>query len=223
MNNSLALPRLQRLHNSQSIRMRGAILQITVNNNLPPSAALPSLKQCFIAFFPPICICHPRGPLFDLSPPAPASPGSRWPVDWQLWSDIWWDEASTGAPRRQKQTCGVSPPTPPLPRTGAALPWKRTGPTTRWRKVQANAPSAAPTVSCAWVWQSLFFSQSSFFSYSYLKWDMHLIVGLHYFSWRWFVFILKLFLFLTTLLVAKRISRRMRLILLTFLVTLWPL
>ena len=51
MNNSLALPRLQRLHNSQSIRMRGAILQITVNNNLPPSAPLPSLKQCFIAFF----------------------------------------------------------------------------------------------------------------------------------------------------------------------------
>lgn len=53
MNNSLALPRLQRLHNSQSIRMRGAILQITVNNNLPPSAPLPSLKQCFIAFFSP--------------------------------------------------------------------------------------------------------------------------------------------------------------------------
>lgn len=54
MNNSLALPRLQRLHNSQSIRKRGAILQITVNNNLPPSAPLPSLKQCFIAsfFFP---------------------------------------------------------------------------------------------------------------------------------------------------------------------------
>ena len=48
-NNSLALPRLQRPHNSQSIRMRGAILQITVNNNLPPSAPLPSLKQCFIA------------------------------------------------------------------------------------------------------------------------------------------------------------------------------
>lgn len=109
MNNSLALPRLQRLHNSQSIRMRGAILQITVNNNLPLSAPLPSLKQCFIAFFF-ICICHPRGPLFDLSPPVPASPGSRWPVDWQLRSDIWWDEASTGAPRRQKQTSGVFSP-----------------------------------------------------------------------------------------------------------------
>lgn len=54
MNNSLALPRHQRLRNSQSIRMRGAILQITVNNNLPPSAPLPSLKQCFIAFFPPL-------------------------------------------------------------------------------------------------------------------------------------------------------------------------
>lgn len=53
MNNSLALPRLQRLHNSQSIRMQGAILQITVNNNLPPSAPLPSLKQCFMASLPP--------------------------------------------------------------------------------------------------------------------------------------------------------------------------
>lgn len=51
MNNSPALPRLQRLHNSQSIRMRGAVLQITVNNNLPRSAPLPSLKQCFIALF----------------------------------------------------------------------------------------------------------------------------------------------------------------------------
>lgn len=54
MNNSLALPRHQRLRNSQSIRMRGAILQITVNNNSPPSAPLPSLKQCFIAFSPPL-------------------------------------------------------------------------------------------------------------------------------------------------------------------------
>lgn len=57
-----------------------------------------------------ICICHPRGPPFDLSPPVSASPGSRWPVDWQLRSDIWWDEASTGAPRRQKQTSGVFSP-----------------------------------------------------------------------------------------------------------------
>lgn len=69
----------------------------------------------FYCLFSPICICHPRGPLFDLSPPAPASPGSRWPVDWQLWSDIWWDEASTGAPRRQKQTCGVTPHPYPAP------------------------------------------------------------------------------------------------------------
>ena len=102
-NNSPALPRLQRLHNSQSIRMLGAILQITVYNNLPPSALLPSLKQCFIAFFS-ICICHPWSPLFDLSPPVSASPGSRWPVDWQLRSDIWWDEASTRTPCGQKQT-----------------------------------------------------------------------------------------------------------------------
>lgn len=145
MNNSLALPRLQRLHNSQSIRMRGAILQITVNNNLPPSAPLPSLKQCFIAFFFSICICHPRGPLFDLSPPVSASPGSRWPVDWQLRSDIWWDEASTGAPRRQKQTSGVFSPSFSALRSRASAPRKRSDPTTRWRKVQANISSTVST------------------------------------------------------------------------------
>ena len=151
MNNSLVLPRLQRLRNSQSIRMRGAILQITVNNNLPPSAPLPPLKQCFIAFFFfffSICICHPRGPLFDLSPPVSASPGSRWPVDWQLRSDIWWDEASTGAPRGQKQTSGVFSPSSSAQRSRAAASRKknrrrrrrrrRRDPTTRWRKVQAN-------------------------------------------------------------------------------------
>lgn len=70
MNNSPAFPRLQRLHNSQSIRMRGAILQITVNNNLPPSAPLPSLKQCFIAlFFAPLSHLHlpsPRSTVWSL-------------------------------------------------------------------------------------------------------------------------------------------------------------
>lgn len=65
-NNSLALPRLQRLHNSQSIRMRGAILQITVNNNLPPSAPLPSLKQCFIAFFFHLHLSSPRSTVWSL-------------------------------------------------------------------------------------------------------------------------------------------------------------
>jgi len=66
MNNSLVLPRLQRLRNSQSIRMRGAILQITVNNNLPPSAPLPPLKQCFIAFF------------FFFFPSASVNPAVHW-------------------------------------------------------------------------------------------------------------------------------------------------
>lgn len=125
------------------MRMRGAILQITVNNNLPPSAPLPSLKQCFIAFSS-ICICHPRGPLFDLSPPLPASPGSRWPVDWQLWSDIWWDEASTTAPWRggKRPTCGfIAPPSTP-PTAITSLPEqrviRRSLVATRCRKVQAN-------------------------------------------------------------------------------------
>lgn len=56
--------------------MRGAIRHITVNNHLPPNARLPSLKQCFIAFLF-ICICHPWGTLFDLSPQPPLCPRGR--------------------------------------------------------------------------------------------------------------------------------------------------
>lgn len=141
--------------------MRGAILQITVNNNLPPSAPLPSLKQCFIAFSS-ICICHPRGPLFDLSPPVPASPGSRWPVDWQLWSDIWWDEASTTAPWRGKKgpTCGfIAPPNPPPPTAITYFPEqraiRRSLAATRCRKVQANGQSMSTDASV--FWSSFFF------------------------------------------------------------------
>lgn len=137
--------------------MRGAILQITVNNNLPPSAPLPSLKQCFIAFSS-ICICHPRGPLFDLSPPVPASPGSRWPVDWQLWSDIWWDEASTTAPWRGKKgpTCGFIAP---RPRHHLFFPEqrviRRSLAATRCRKVQTNGPLTSKDEPV--FWPSFFF------------------------------------------------------------------
>lgn len=139
--------------------MRGAILQITVNNNLPPSAPLPSLKQCFIAFSS-ICICHPRGPLFDLSPPVPASPGSRWPVDWQLWSDIWWDEASTTAPWRGEKRADLwvycSPPPTAITSFPEQRAIRRSPAATRCRKVQANGQSMSMDVS-------VFFDQGFFF------------------------------------------------------------
>lgn len=147
MNNSLALPRLQRLHNSQSIRMRGAILQITVNNNLPPSAPLPSLKQCFIAFFSPSASVIPEVHCL-ISPHQCLPPRGR--VDLLIGSC----DQTYGGTRHRPELPGdksrlvgcffFSPPFSfsPKPRSrAAAAPRKRTDPTTRWRKVQANISS----------------------------------------------------------------------------------
>lgn len=145
MNNSLALPRLQRLHNRQSIRMRGAIPQITVNNNLPPSAPLPSLKQCFIAFFPSASVIPEV--LCLISPHQCLPPRGR--VDLLIGSC---DQTYGGTrhrpelPRDKSRLVGCFPPL--SPRRGAEQhrgPWP--GPATRWRKVQANVSNADSTIS----------------------------------------------------------------------------
>lgn len=145
MNNSLALPRLQRLHNSQSIRMRGAILQITLNNNLPPGAQLPSLKQIFSLhfFFSPSASSIPEVHCL-ISPQHCLPPRGR--VDLLIGSCDQTYGRTKHRPQLHEDKSRLVwgfPLCLAVSRSRAVAPSMRTAPTARWRKLPGNASSIA--------------------------------------------------------------------------------
>lgn len=140
--------------------MRGASLQITVNNNLPPSAPLPSLKQCFIAFLPSASVTPEVRCL--ISPHQCLLPRGR--VDLLIGSC----DQTYGGTRHRPPLPGVGEKKadlwvyccPPPPTANTSFPKqsviRRSLVATRCRKVQANAQFMSIDVPFLF-WKKFFF------------------------------------------------------------------